>query len=66
MAGSQSTQTRSKFQYRFLVQFHSPQKQAVYRLSVEAYSEHEARQMLSPRFIFAFAARLPTQEVRHV
>ncbi|MEQ9842576.1 host cell division inhibitor Icd-like protein [Pectobacterium brasiliense] len=66
MADSQSTQTRLKFQYRFLVLPYSPQAKTFCRLSVESYSEQEARQMLSPCFTFAFAARLPVQEVRHV
>ncbi|MBA5227653.1 MULTISPECIES: host cell division inhibitor Icd-like protein [Pectobacterium] len=66
MADSQSTQTRLKFQYRFLVLPYSPQEKTFCRLSVEAYSEREARQMLSPCFAFTFAARLPVQEVRHV
>ncbi|MCI4002171.1 MULTISPECIES: host cell division inhibitor Icd-like protein [Dickeya] len=66
MAGSQSTQTRPKFQYRFLaLRRHSPN--TVPRpLAVEAHSEAEARRHLEPDFILVFAGRLPVQEVRHV
>nr|WP_260679804.1 host cell division inhibitor Icd-like protein [Serratia liquefaciens] len=34
-------------------------------MSVDAYTEQEARQLLAPHFILSFAARLPAQEVSH-
>ncbi|WP_226376596.1 host cell division inhibitor Icd-like protein [Musicola paradisiaca] len=50
MAGLQSTQTRPKFQYRFLaLRRHSPNT-APRPLAVEAHSEAEARRYLEPDF----------------
>ncbi|AKP33313.1 MULTISPECIES: host cell division inhibitor Icd-like protein [Yersinia] len=59
------TQTRPKYQYRFLALHRSDRSAAPCRLSVEAFTEKEARQVLSAHFILSLAARLPVQEVRH-
>ncbi|MEI7255877.1 host cell division inhibitor Icd-like protein [Dickeya dadantii] len=66
MAGSQSTQTRPKFQYRFLALWRHSPNTAPRPLAVEAHSEAEARRHLERDFILVFAGRLPVQEVRHV
>jgi len=66
MADIQSTQTHPKFQYRFLALSRADMAAKPCRLSVEATTEKEARRLLAPHFILAFAARLPVQEVRHV
>lgn len=65
MADIQSTQTRPKYQYRFLALHRSDRSAAPCRLSVEAFTEKEARQVLSAHFILSLAARLPVREVRH-
>lgn len=59
------TQTRPKYQYRFLALHRSDRSAAPCRLSVEAFTEKEARQVLSAHFILSLAARLPVREVRH-
>ncbi|MFJ5367531.1 host cell division inhibitor Icd-like protein [Pectobacterium punjabense] len=59
MADIQSTQTRPKFQYRFLALNRHDKKAKPCRLSVEAGTEREARRILSPHFILSFAARIP-------
>lgn len=63
MAEAQSTQTRPKFQYRFLAIDRANRKATPCRLTVEAYTEHEARLILCAHFILSLAARLPAQEV---
>ncbi|CNH15497.1 Uncharacterised protein [Yersinia intermedia] len=65
MADMQSIQTRPKFQYRFLALHRSDRNVAPCRLSVEAFTEKEARQVLSAHFILSLAARLPVSEVCH-
>ncbi len=60
------TQTRPKYQYRFLALHRSDRSAAPCRLSVEAFTEKEARQVLSAHFILSLAARLPIREVHHV
>nr|WP_232695771.1 host cell division inhibitor Icd-like protein [Yersinia kristensenii] len=59
------TQTRPKYQYRFLALHRSDRSAALCRLSVEAFTEKEARQVLSAHFILSLAARLPVREVCH-
>lgn len=66
MACIQHTQTRPKYQYRFLALNRHDKKAKPCRLSVEAATEREARSILAPHFILSLAARLPVQEVRHV
>ena len=66
MADIQSTQTRPKFQYRFMALCRADLSAQPCRLSVVAGSEREARRQLAPLFILAFAARLPIREVHHV
>ncbi|EKP3834800.1 host cell division inhibitor Icd-like protein, partial [Yersinia enterocolitica] len=51
------TQTRPKYQYRFLALHRSDRSAAPCRLSVEAFTEKEARQVLSAHFILSLAAR---------
>lgn len=65
MAEAQSTQTRPKFQYRFLAIDRANRKATPCRLTVEAYTEHEARLILCAHFILSLAARLPAQGVIH-
>ncbi|AYD46090.1 host cell division inhibitor Icd-like protein [Yersinia rochesterensis] len=59
------TQTRPKYQYRFLALHRSDRSAVPCRLSVEAFTEKEARQVLSAHFILSLAARLPVSEVSH-
>ncbi|WP_320158040.1 host cell division inhibitor Icd-like protein [Klebsiella oxytoca] len=66
MACIHHTQTRPKYQYRFLALNRHDKKAKPCRLSVEAATEREARSILAPHFILSLAARLPVQEVRHV
>ncbi|WP_337065169.1 host cell division inhibitor Icd-like protein [Rouxiella badensis] len=61
MAGSQHTQTRPKFQYRFLALDRANRRAIPCRLTVEACTEHEARLILCAHFILSLAARLPIQ-----
>ncbi len=65
MADNQSTQTRPKYQYRFLALNRHDKKAKPCRLSVEAATEREARSILAPHFILSLAARLPAREVSH-
>ncbi|MFN3066601.1 host cell division inhibitor Icd-like protein [Serratia sp. J2] len=65
MAKPQCNQTHPKFQYRFLAISRSDCNAKPCRMSVEAHTEREARQVLAPHFILSFSARLPVQEVRH-
>jgi hypothetical protein len=65
MAETQSTQTRPKYQYRFMALSRADKAAKPCRLSVEAFNEDEARHILAPHYILAFAARLPVLEVRH-
>lgn len=61
MANPHITQTRPKYQYRFLALSRADISAKPCRLSVEATSEQEARRILAPHFILAFAARLPVK-----
>ncbi|WP_312741766.1 host cell division inhibitor Icd-like protein [Cedecea neteri] len=63
MAYQHSTQTRPKFQYRFLALNRSDMNAKPCRLSVEASTEHDARMVLAPYFILSLAACLPAQGV---
>lgn len=65
MADIQSTQTHPKYQYRFLALHRSDRSAAPCRLSVEAFTEKEARQVLSAHFILSLAACLPVQGANH-
>jgi hypothetical protein len=65
MADYQHTQSHPKYQYRFLALARADLSAKPCRLSVEAATEREARRILAPQFILAFAARLPIQGVRH-
>ncbi|OCJ22614.1 host cell division inhibitor Icd-like protein [Serratia sp. 14-2641] len=57
--------TPNKFTWRFLAVSRSDRNAKLCRMSVEAYTEREARQVLAPHFILSLAARLPVQEVSH-
>ncbi|WP_029988556.1 MULTISPECIES: host cell division inhibitor Icd-like protein [unclassified Serratia (in: enterobacteria)] len=57
--------TPNKFTWRFLALSRTDSKAKPCRMSVEAHTEREARQVLAPHFILSFAARLPVQEVSH-
>jgi hypothetical protein len=61
MAGSQHTQTRPKFQYRFL----ALSATACNIISIVATTEREARKQSPAGCVMVFAGRLPVQEVRH-
>lgn len=53
-----------KCTWRFLALSRTDLEAKPCRLSVEAYTEHEARKVLASHFILSFAARLPV-EVHH-
>ncbi|QXN64817.1 host cell division inhibitor Icd-like protein [Serratia fonticola] len=55
--------TPNKFTWRFLAISRSDRNAKPCRMSVEAHTEREARQVLAPHFILSLAARLPDQEV---
>lgn len=57
--------TPNKFTWRFLAISRSDRNAKPCRMSVEAHTEREARQVLAPHFILSLAARLPVQEVSH-
>ncbi|MEI7114026.1 host cell division inhibitor Icd-like protein [Serratia sp. TMDUHS_CL] len=57
--------TQNKFIWRFLALSRTDNRAKPCRISVEAYTELEARQTLAPHFILSLAARLPVQEVSH-
>ncbi|WP_337049361.1 host cell division inhibitor Icd-like protein [Serratia fonticola] len=66
MAKPQCNQTHLKFQYRFLAVSRSDRNAKPCRLSVEAHTEREARQVLAPHFILSLAARLPLQGIEEI
>ncbi len=66
MAKPQCNQTHPKFQYRFLAISRSDRNAKPCRMSVEAHTEREARQVLAPHFILSLAARLPMQGIREI
>jgi len=66
MADKQHTQTRPKYQYRFLALNRADRTATPCRLSVEAETEREARQVLVRDFILVLAGRLPVKGVSHV
>lgn len=49
------------YEYRFMALPRASSTARPCRLSVEARSEREARKILAPHFILAFAARLPVR-----
>ncbi|UAN54439.1 host cell division inhibitor Icd-like protein [Serratia sp. JSRIV002] len=53
--------TLNKFTWRFLAISRSDRKAKPCRMSVEAHTEREARQVLAPHFILSLASRLPVQ-----
>lgn len=61
MADIQSTQTRTEFTWRFFALARAELDGAIYRLSVDATTEKEARRVLAPHFILSLAARLPVR-----
>lgn len=65
MAEQQHTQTRPKYQYRFMALDRADMAAKPCRLSVEAETEQDARRILAPHFILSLAARLPVVEVSH-
>ncbi|MDQ9127649.1 host cell division inhibitor Icd-like protein [Serratia fonticola] len=66
MAKPQCNQTHPKFQYRFLAISRSDRNAKPCRMSVEAPTEREARQVLAPHFILSLAARLPVQSITEI
>lgn len=52
---------RPQYEYRFMALHRASADAVPCRLSVEACSEKEARKILAPHFILAFAARLPVR-----
>jgi hypothetical protein len=65
MAETQHTQTRPKYQYRFMALLRADMTAVPCRLTIEATSEQEARQQLSGRYILSFAGCIPAPEVRY-
>ncbi|MBP1130282.1 MULTISPECIES: host cell division inhibitor Icd-like protein [Serratia] len=65
MAKFHCTHTQPKYQYRFLAIARLDLAAVPCRLSVEAASESEARQILAQQFILSLAARLPSKETTH-
>lgn len=61
MADIQSTQTRPEFTWRFFALARAELDGEIYRLSVDATTEQEARRVLAPHFILSLAARLPVR-----
>lgn len=53
--------TPNKFTWRFLALSRIDREAKPCRLSVEAYTEQEARRELAPHFILSLAARLPVE-----
>lgn len=64
LAGRNS-RTPNQFTWRFLALSRIDRKAKPCRLSVVAYTEREARQVLAPHFILSLAARLPVQEASY-
>lgn len=58
--------TPNKFTWRFLAISRSDRNAKPCRMSVEAPTEREARQVLAPHFILSLAARLPVQGIREI
>lgn len=65
LAGRNSL-TLNKFTWRFLAVSRSDINAKPCRMSVEAPTEREARQVLAPHFILSLAARLPVQGVGEI
>lgn len=65
MAMNKHTQTRPKYQYRFLAVSRQDRSVPPFRLCIDAGSEQEARRLLAPYFILSFAGQLPVQEARN-
>lgn len=61
MADIQSTQTHLEFTWRFFALARAELDGEIYRLSVDATTEQEARRVLAPHFILSLAARLPVR-----
>ncbi|WP_176602260.1 host cell division inhibitor Icd-like protein [Serratia marcescens] len=61
MADMQSTQTHPEFTWRFFALARAELNGEIYRLSVDATTEQEARRVLAPHFILSLAARLPVR-----
>ncbi|WP_263063290.1 host cell division inhibitor Icd-like protein [Dickeya dadantii] len=62
MAGSQSTQTRPKFTWRFLALGMSSNR----IIRIVATTEREAREQSPVGCVMVFSGRLPVKAVRHV
>ena len=65
MAMNKHTQTRPKYQYRFLAVSRQDRSVPPFRLCIDAGSEQEARHLLTPCFILSFAGQLPVQEAQN-
>ena len=65
MAMNKHTQTRPKYQYRFLAVSRQDRPVPPFRLCIDAGSEQEARRLLAPCFILSFTGQLPVQEVQN-
>ncbi|MGE6304300.1 host cell division inhibitor Icd-like protein [Serratia liquefaciens] len=53
--------TLNKFTWRFFALARADLDGEIYRLSVDATTEQEARRVLAPHFILSLAARLPVR-----
>ncbi|WP_338132754.1 host cell division inhibitor Icd-like protein [Pantoea dispersa] len=56
------TQTRPKYQYRFLAVSREDRSAPPFRLCIDADSEQEARSILAPYFILSFTGQQPADE----
>jgi len=65
MAVNKHTQTRPKYQYRFLAISRQDRSVPPFRLCIDAGSELEARRLLAPYFILCYGGQLPAQEVQN-
>lgn len=60
-----NTFAHPKFTWRFFALARADLDGEIYRLTVDATTEHEARRVLAPYFILSFTARLPVLGVHH-
>ncbi|MHB2056197.1 host cell division inhibitor Icd-like protein [Pantoea dispersa] len=56
------TQTRPKYQYRFLAVSREDRSAPPFRLCIDADSEQEARRILAPYFILSLLGQEPADE----
>lgn len=62
MVMNKPTQTRPKYQYRFLAVSREDRSAPPFRLCIDADSEQEARRILAPYFILSLLGQEPADE----